>query len=240
MRSLKPSPTNHLRGGGSDRRVGATPLGDYAPVRGRLTQLKKTVKHLISLFAISLALATTPANAQITTITRVDGMHGNQPTYTLGIMMPEIELWGFTFPSAPDIEIGRLWRVYKHSDITLSAGVYGTYWTNPQQYFAEPWIHAELTRGKLGLTIDVASYLPLNGGPTVLYADEIFAGYKVSPQLTTGLASAFWSQSGTNTTWGVGPGIKYSPSKRDTIGVRYLFGGSDSTDSFRLEWRRNY
>lgn len=184
---------------------------------------------------VGLLLFAVSANAQTTAYTRFDGYRGSSPTYAIGVVRPELEFWAFTLPTFPDLEIGKLFSVPAGKNFTVLAGGYAVSWPNAKQYFALPWVYAQASEGSTKLTVQLASYLPVNGGPTIFFSDESSVTYSLSKKLDAGVAAAFWNQPGSRLPLRFGPVIKAQLSKNVGLSARALLFGGRAADSFRLE-----
>lgn len=199
------------------------------------------MKNLI-MFGLSIILALcgiAPASAQGQVISRIDSYRGSSPSYTNAIIYPEFEVWLFTFPTQPDIEVGRLWPVYQKDGLSLSAGGYGVWWPESQDWFIMPSIYALYEKGRWQASTDLMYYWPLTGGPSILFTDEAWVGYRVDKRLRIGLTGSFFLTEWGSLSAGIGPGVKLDIDKRTTLGVRYLFG-VEGSDSIRVQINRSF
>ncbi len=175
------------------------------------------------------------AQAQSSIITRFDGFRGSSPSYGFGVVRPEIEVWALALPDYPDVEIGKLFPVKCRGNDTLLVGGYAVSWPNARQYFALPWGYYQNTSNGTTLSIQLGSYVPLNGGPTVFFSDESSLVHSVGNGVSLGLATAFWHQRGASNPMHFGPVLKAQLNRSISLSARALVFGSKAPDNFRLE-----
>ncbi len=185
---------------------------------------------------IFLLVLAAPSIAQTTYVHRIDGGHGLVPSHTIGVVTPYGEGWIFTFPAFPDVELGKLFTLYNRGPHSLLGGGYAATWTKTSQYFALPWLTYNGTFGRWKTNINLASYQPLNGGPTIFFSDESSVVHELKSGLSLGIATTYWSQAGATTPWRFGPILKATLNKSVAISARYLgVGSSKHGDTARLE-----
>lgn len=174
-----------------------------------------------------------PAHAQQNLfITRLDAGSGRTPGYSIGVITPYIEAW--SFGNGTDIELGHLWPVYKSKHSLVLLGGYAAVWPETEEYFFVPWLTAKYWDGRLRASLDIAGYLPFNGGPTALLVSDAFLGYQVTDRLTVGIGSGFFHTEDYFKNVPIGPSLKYQLNKRTSISARYLFE-KDGDNTFRLQ-----
>lgn len=193
--------------------------------------------RFLSLIATALlVLAPTAANAADgLVINRVDAVRTNSPGFTTGVVLFDSGLEFWSLGNGTDLEVGKLWPVHQGRHTSLLAGGYLAYWPESEDYFVLPWLHGELFAGRLLLAADLATYIPVTGGPSALFSNEISLTYQPRPGLRVGLATAFWDEEGYDVTRRLGPTIKLNLGQKDKVEVRYLFGG-DGNHAFRFQW----
>ncbi len=170
-------------------------------------------------------------------IGRVDAGVGRQPGYSVGVITPKLEAWSFA--NGTDLEIGRLWPVYKSNYSLVLLGGYAAAWSDSQQYFFVPWLTAKVWRKRLRASADVAGYLPVNGGPTVLLLSDAFVGYQATGRVSLGVGSGFFHVADYLKGAPIGPSVKLRLGDQTNVSARYLFGVSGSS-SFRLQVNRGF
>ena len=173
--------------------------------------------------------------AEETLILRVDAVRRDQPGYTAGLITGSgWEVWGICLPDYPDLEVGRLWPVYEKGDELLLVGGYAALWAKECKLFALPWMsyRNKLFRGKLAA--DLAVYAPLNGGPWVVYSNEISLTWPLRQALDLGPAVSLWDPEGTDRVLGIGLTAKVRLSKSSSASLRYLWG-IKAQDALRAE-----
>ncbi len=173
---------------------------------------------------------------------RADFARGSAGFYTVGVIAPEIEVWVFGIRAdhvPTDVEVGRLWLLWKGKHATLLGGAYLAGWPDAGQAFVIPWLSASAQYGKFGITADLAGYIPLNGGPWVFFSDEVFAGYAVAKTFKLGVATAFWEQDAFDVRPRVGPAVKWQVDATRAVQLRYLFGENGS-NVLRLQYKQKF
>lgn len=212
-------------------------------------------------FALTLAVAlfasvvATPAQAEGTTPTatpapatvsaggkvfsRVDFFPGQPGSFTTGILLFDSGLEVWTFGNGSDVELGKLWDVYHSKHVKVLAGGYVAYWPDTNQYFILPWLQGEVNSGRTQFKGSVSDYLPLNGGPNILYSNELALTYRPVKGIRLGVATAFWNQEGYQTTNRVGPKVEIDFGERDRLEVRHLLG-RDGNNNTRVQWTHRF
>jgi|GEM_PF-7060205 len=122
-------------------------------------------------FAFCGAFGAVSAVSAQTSISWVDMSHGANPSLTTAFIAKDgWEFWAFgaNNSDARDLELGRLYPVGKR----WLVGGYGVIWPASGKVFGLPF--AMYQDDVLGghLRLKLGSYLPLNGGPTILFSDE--------------------------------------------------------------------
>jgi hypothetical protein len=177
--------------------------------------------------AALLALFATSANAD-TLYYRTDSKDG-QTTHSYAVMTPTLEVWAFSPETKySDLEIGRLYQVKSPKATTLMLGGYYAIWPNQKQSFAVPYMLAKATVGRMHLAGTLGSYVPLNGGPNIIFSDEASALVNVDKKVQVGIATSFWTQDG-STTHRIGPKVSADIGEGYTVSLRYLQGNAPST-----------
>jgi hypothetical protein len=159
------------------------------------------------LLVIAMAIVSQPAGAQTTLTQRVDMSREAKPYYTAGVVLENgWELWGFGYTHAQtaDLEVGKLIPVGEK----LFLGGYGVLWPDSGKVYLLPW--AVYTDRVLGgtLSLNLATYLPLNGGPRILFSDNSTLVWRDRRGNGIGLSGALWSQEGTKPTLRIGPQLE--------------------------------
>lgn len=172
-------------------------------------------------------------------INRVDANRGAGPSFTNGIVLFDSGLEFWSLGNGTDLEVGKLWPIYQHKQVSLLAGGYVVYWPESEDYFLLPWLHGEASTGRLCLAADVAGYLPLTGGPSILFSNEVSLTYQPRKGLRLGLATAFWDQEGYDVTARLGPTVKLNLGSRDRVEIRYLFG-ENGNNNLRVQWNHRF
>lgn len=191
-------------------------------------------------FLLGLVLLAAPMAVQAgdALVTRVDAGVGRTPGYSIGYILADgPEFWSFA--NGSDLEIGRLWSVYgsKHSFVLL--GGYAALWPDADELFFVPWMSAGAWKGRIKASVDVAGYLPVNGGPTALLLSDAFVGYRVTGRVALGVGSGVFQVSDYLKGVPIGPSVKVAVDKRTNLQARYLFGESGQ-NSFRLQINRGF
>lgn len=127
------------------------------------------MKNIITALAFVTATSTTVL-AQ-TSISWVDSAKGGPPAVTTAFITKDgWEVWAFGVnnPKTLDLELGRLFPLGKK----WLVGGYVAIWPESKKSFGIPF--AMLNDRVLGgsLCLKLGYYLPLNGGPTILFSDE--------------------------------------------------------------------
>ncbi len=174
------------------------------------------MKLIAVIFCLALCGTT---EAQTILINRFDATRGGKPYDTIGVLTPQIELWAFGWNTrqAQDLQIGRLWPVSK----TLSIGAYAVTWPTQNKQFIEPWIDYNDSLGAAKVSISLAQYVPLNGGPRIFFSNESSIRWQAGHDREAGIVVSFWRENS-----GAAP-IRLGPTIRWKIG----------TSNVRLNWQ---
>ncbi len=198
-----------------------------------------TVAMLVLL--VGFGVAARPASADGLLIQRADFGPGMRPYFSEGVILPEVEIWGFGLANKEthDFEIGRTWRVLNEDHFSIYAGGYFAYWPDSEKSFFVPWVTASAQYKRVGFSMDIAAFVPFNGGPFVLYNNEAFLGYRVSDRLRLGVATSFWDESAFSTEVRFGPALKWKVGRDRSLNLRYLFG-HDGNDRVRVQFNQGF
>ncbi len=181
-----------------------------------------------------------PAFGQTTLIQRVDMSHGNQPYYTSAVLLSSgWELWGFghTHAATRDLEVGKLLPVNKK----LLLGGYGVLWPDSGKAFAMPWATYNDKIGSAALNLNLAAYLPVNGGPTILFSDESSLVWFTRHQdWGVGAVASYWAEERISPMLRLGPTIRWShgdTSVKVNYQPFYTVGKGEPTWRFEVSFR---
>lgn len=168
------------------------------------------MKHTITVLLTLLVIAS--VHAQGTFIHRVDMTRNNNPYYTGAIILDSgWEFWGFGYDNqaTQDWEIGRLYPVGGNWYI----GGYAAYWPDSKKWFALPWVtyYDSLANGQLN--INLCTYIPLNGGPRILFSDGSTLVWQDKRGNDFGLVASYWRFGNAPATLRIGPTIGLSLGK---------------------------
>lgn len=162
------------------------------------------MKTLVTLLLV--ALVTSQALAQGTLIHRIDVSRGIQPYHTTALILDtDWELWAFgdTSSESLDLELGRLFPIGKN----LLVGGYAISWPASEKWFVAPAVSYSQKAFGGQLSAFVAMYVPLNGGPRILLADDI-SWTKQTRGFSYGLAANYWQFDHDPATLRLGPTAK--------------------------------
>lgn len=162
------------------------------------------MKTLVNLLLAALVVC--QAVAQGTSIYRIDMSRSNEPYHATAVLMDSgWEFWAFgsTRSELLDLEVGRLFPVNKN----LLLGGYAIYWPDTGKSFVAPALSYSqpIFGGKL--SVFAAMYVPLNGGPRILLADDI-SWTKQIRGFSYGLAANYWQFDHDPATLRLGPTAK--------------------------------
>lgn len=167
--------------------------------------MQRMLKAVLSL--VLAALLAAPCVAQ-TVVHRTDVVKGEKPYNVTGVITKQgWEFWafGYTTPDALDLEFGHLYVVGE--DWLL--GGYLVWWPEQNKYFLLPWVTFQHQLAGGTVKLEVACYLPGNGGPTIFLVNElswmtpIGDGFSAGPvAITTHPERTKWSVP-------VGLGVRY-------------------------------
>lgn len=125
-------------------------------------------KSIVSL-VVAIVIATT-ASAQ-TVLSRVDVNKWGNPSLTTAFFTKdgwEVWVFGANRSDTQDLELGHLYPLGKK----WLAGGYGVIWPDSGKVFGLPFVMYRDSVVGGSLTLKIGSYLPLNGGPRILFSDE--------------------------------------------------------------------
>jgi len=161
----------------------------------------RTINQVV-LSLVILAVAST-ASAQVTTFHYVDFGRGMKPFDANAVFTKYGEFWSF---GRNDLEYGRLWDAAKHGDRTLRLGGYVAYIRSTGKWYVLPWVY---TGGSLAgghYDVNLADYVPLNGGHHRLFSDDSSLmwgkNWKAGVSITGSLPE------GGGASYGVGPKVE--------------------------------
>lgn len=184
------------------------------------------MRNLINLFVLTLTLSTA-AVAQDSIMFRTDMKMDREPSHTVGLMTPELEVWGFALPDFPIVEAGRLgyWKLGEHASVL--AGGYLSYWTVPQQLYAEPYSIWKVRAGDTSSVTKLGAYAPLTGDGSWQLFGDTSVSWKIADGLSVGPAADWWLTEGSKPKFGLGAAATYK-TEHATFGLRGLArpGGS--------------
>lgn len=190
------------------------------------------MRKTYTLLTLVLLVAAATASAQdgsTTLIGRVDTYRGGSPVYSAAMLRPEIEVWVFTLPDSPDIEVGRLWKVAETRGHSVMLGGYAAYVTKPKEWYFIPW--AFLSGKALGgaYALHLAGYVPLNGGTLTAFTDDSNLMWEVSSRMKVGVSGTFWKSEGEDLSIGAGPKLSYTLTEKLALSTRYAIrhGGAN-------------
>lgn len=179
--------------------------------------MKKTILALLA----ALVIGGTTATAQEgTLIHRIDMSRGSDPYHTTAIMTDRgWEFWAFGSNSYDliDLEFGRLYPIGSK----LLVGGYAVYWPSSKKFFALPW--ATYSDQFLGgtATINMAAYLPVNGGPRILFSDSSSLMWQDKRGNAVGLSASYWQFDRDPATLRVGPAVSLRLNSTTTLKLSY-------------------
>jgi len=195
----------------------------------------KTITTVIT--SAFVLFAATAANAD-TFLYRTDSKAGTT-TESYAVMTPTLEVWAFSpKTNGADLEVGRLYQVKSPKSTFLMVGGYYANWPNQKQSFAVPYLLAKATVGGVHLAGTLGTYVPLNGGPNIVFCDEASATVNVDKKVQVGLATSFWTQDG-STTHRIGPKVHADLGGGYAIDLRALHGPS-VPDTFRMALTKSF
>lgn len=160
---------------------------------------------------VALLFVSTVAGAQTLLINRFDASHGGQPSYSLGIITPQLEVWGFGWNTpSPDLEIGHFWPAAKGK---IQLGGYLVSWPAQQKQFLLPWVDYSDSAGNLRVNIGVAHYTRINRGPNAWFINDSSLRYDIGHHLEVGTVVSLWGHQGAPYMWRVGSTIRWRAGK---------------------------
>jgi hypothetical protein len=130
-----------------------------------------------------------PTESSWSLFQRVDFIEGSsQPAYSSGILTGKWELYYLAWNTRQqEVNLGgQLYRLSKQ----LVLNGYLTEYPKTGQLFMLPWLSYRDVLGSTKLSIDVAEYLPLNGGKYILYIPEASARWPVTSGLDFGVVAS--------------------------------------------------
>ena len=196
----------------------------------------KTLQIVVS--AVTLVASVTLSAPADELVYRVGGTRGLAPSHDILVFTDKIEVMAYGAEGKfPIYEIGRLWPVSKSKHHVVLAGIYGSRREKVDQWHVEPFMLAKAWRGKTTGTAKLFSYLPLNGGPTLVGADELSVVHSVTPTVGIGVEGTFFKANPSPLEVQWGPTIRLK--RGDTsVSARYLSFGRGA-ESFRLTVSRS-
>lgn len=161
----------------------------------------------------------------------VDLERGQEPSFTVGYISPELEIWRRYEPTFPLTEVGRLVPVKTDDSSLLLVGYYLSYWSKTEQIYLEPFlIHNRQIEKKWNLESQIGIYLPIsNSGKAVVFSPETHLVSQLTDRIQFGIASSFYKQEGAACL------VHWGPIARAKIGSSiFLFDGYLSEEALKL------
>lgn len=165
---------------------------------------------IVGSILVTVALAAT-TQAQ-TLLQRTDVSHSKKPYHVSAIFLKDgWELWAFgdTRRQSLDIEVGRsLW-----SNGAWSFSGYGVVWPDSNKWFALPWVNYSSRLAGGALSANLAAYMPLNGGPKILFSDGSALIWRNTKGNGIGVSASYWGEEGMPASLRVGPQVELTVNK---------------------------
>lgn len=188
------------------------------------------MKSICTLFVVTALTVTAPAQ---TLIQRFDLSRGSAPYLTTAWLDKSgWEVWAFgdSRSDTLDLEFGRL--LVNKGKWSLSG--YAVNWPQSGKWFVIPWTTYSDTVAKGALTFNLATYVPLNGGPNIWFSDGSSLMWPLTSGTKLGISGAFSQSPGSNQLR-FGPQIEL-PLGTATLRVSYHpFVMGDARATMRVE-----
>lgn len=129
------------------------------------------------------------------------------------------EIWAFgeTDPSLLDLELGKMTPVGKQ----WLLGGYGVFWPQAGKIFAMPWLTYSTPMGGGLFTANLASYLPVNGGPIILFMDDTSLVWSNKASQGIGLVASLFHVQGDPWAVPIGLTARLPLDKRTNLKLNY-------------------
>lgn len=187
------------------------------------------------LVVIVASVVVAPVMGDVTVITRVDAARGNPAYFTGGVIVPEIEIWGFNIGTPlEDYEVGRLYSVLESENVSILGGGYIAWWPHDEKWFVLPWVTVNAKVGEIKFHTDLSQYVPLNGGPDVFFSNETSLMTNVTDSTSVGVTAKWWRQARCSCAIIFGPIVKSKLSDKVSLTTQYCPWGGSAPDNFRL------
>ena len=182
----------------------------------------------------SPAAAPTPAPKRNVLINWADFIDG-ETSLTAAVITPSIEFFALGYnTNHKDLEIGKLFPIKGGKFLV---GGYAVVFPDTDKYFLLPWIVYNEKFGKARLNVNLAQYVPLNGGPRIFFSTDSSLVYPLGEKFELGLSTSFARVNGGETPFSLGPTLRYK-LKNNILKVNYqpfaanpplsVFGGRSS------------
>lgn len=196
------------------------------------------MKTLATLLLV--ALVTSHAVAQRTLIHRIDMSRSNEPYHVTAILLDSgWEFWAFasTRSELLDLEVGRLYPLGKK----LLVGGYATYWPDSKEWFGIPWVSYNDSVAGGQLNVNLAAYIPLNGGPRILFSDETTLVWQ-SKTFNYGVVVSYWKFGDDTATIRLGSTFRFAVGKTTNLKINYqpLFLAGQGQPNWRIELSQRF
>lgn len=199
------------------------------------------MKHNLTLvIAFFLALVASAAAQDTTLYQRFEFSRGTDPYHVTALFTKEgWEVWAFGDTSRQgnllDVEVGHpIAQFGKHC--TLLG--YAVLWPTSNKWFAIPWLNYTGTLpGRADYSLNLAGYLPVNGGPHILFSDGSHIMWRDLKGNGIGMAGFLWNQQGFASTLrlGVQADVVVSKTLSLTFGYQPFYLQGAGNPVFRVE-----
>lgn len=197
--------------------------------------------YTVALMIVVTLMLAAAAHAEGTFLQRVDMPRGGESHWTSAWLDASgWEGWVFSLPDFPIYEAGRLFPVKTGDDTLLLVGGYGSWWQKTNQAFVEPFaVYHKPLSDEWTFEACGGAYVPLNGGPWVLYTNDVSVNHDLG-KVSVGIGANNWWQEGSSSTFGVGPKVKISGPAGSSLSLRYFWGLNGGVDTARVEGTINF
>jgi hypothetical protein len=195
------------------------------------------MKNIINLLVATLAFAGTAlARAQDNKFwTSSDFNRSGFYNQNISLTTPNFQVWAFGInkPEIDEINLGT--TVALEGGKWYLSGYYVHLPAYKQQYFL-PWLTYVDKIGDGWAVVNLAEYIPLNGGEFAFYSSESTVIWPVGQKLELGATASLYKGASVND-WPVllGPIARYQLDTRNALTVRYQHGFGSREPRLRIE-----
>jgi len=158
-----------------------------------------------------------PAPKRNVLINWADFIHG-ETSLTIAVITPSIEFFALGYNTRhKDLEVGKLFPVKGGKFLV---GGYLVSFPDTNKYFLLPWVVYNDKFGKAQLNVNLAQYVPLNGGPRIFFSTESSLVYPIGKKFELGISGSFARVNGGETPFSIGPTLRYK-LKNSILKINY-------------------